>query len=146
MTEPLRIERVIDAPPEVVFDAFLTPGGQEAFYGTDEPGWIVESRCEPRVGGRWTVTFGPAPDHLYEHRSTFEVIDRPRRILLATTEVRPDRPSFAFTVEFTFEALDGRTRMAMVQSGFPTEELREEHGRGVPHALERLERVIASRD
>ena len=142
MTDELRIERVIDAPPDVVFDAFTTRDGQEAFYGTDDPGWIVQSRCELRVGGLWTVTFGPSEDHLYEHRSVFEAIDRPRRIVLATTEHHPDRPSFDFSVEFTFDEQDGQTRMAIIQSGFPTEELREEHGRGVPHAFERFERAI----
>ena len=142
MTDPLRIERVIDAPPEVVFDAFTTRDGQQAFYGTDDPGWIVESKCDLRVGGLWTVTFGPSPDHLYEHRSVFEIIDRPRRIALATTEHHPDRPSFDYAVEFTFAEQHGRTLMTMVQSGFPTEKLRDEHGRGVPRALERLERAI----
>ena len=32
--------------------------------------------------------------------------------------------------------------MTVIQSGFPTEELREEHGRGVPLAFDRLERAI----
>jgi uncharacterized protein YndB with AHSA1/START domain len=144
VTDELRLERVIDAAPEVVFDAFTTAGGQLAFYGTDDPGWIVESRCDLRVGGVWTVTFGPSRDHLYRHRSVFEVIDRPRRIVLATTESRPDRPSFEFSVEFTFAAQDGRTLMAIVQSGFPTPELRDEHGRGVPNAFDRLERAIGA--
>jgi uncharacterized protein YndB with AHSA1/START domain len=142
VTDELRIERVIDAPPGVVFDAFTTGGGQEAFYGTDDPGWIVESRCDLREGGLWTVTFGPSQDHLYEHRSVFQVVDRPRRILLATTERRPDGSGFDFSVEFTFEEQDGQTCMTIIQSGFPTEVLREEHGRGVPHAFERLERAI----
>jgi uncharacterized protein YndB with AHSA1/START domain len=142
LTDELRIERVIGAAPDVVFDAFTTRGGQEAFYGTDDPGWIVESRCDLREGGLWTVVFGPSSDHLYEHRSVFEIVDRPRRILLATTELRPDGSGFDFSVEFTFEELDGRTRMTVIQSGFPTEELREEHGRGVPRALDRLERAI----
>jgi uncharacterized protein YndB with AHSA1/START domain len=142
VTDELRIERVIDAPPCVVFDAFTTRGGQEAFYGTDDPGWTVESRCDLREGGLWTVTFGPSQDHLYEHRSVFQVVDRPRRILLATTELRPDGSGFDFSVEFTFEEQDGQTCMTIIQSGFPTEELREEHGRGVPHALDRLERAI----
>jgi uncharacterized protein YndB with AHSA1/START domain len=142
MTDELRIARVIDAPPGDVFDAFTTPGGQAAFYGTDDPGWIVESQCDLRVGGLWTVTFGPSPDHLYQHRSVFDVIDRPRRIVLATTELRPDRAGFDFSVEFTFEGQDGQTLMTIIQSGFPTPELREEHGRGVPHAFDRLERVI----
>jgi uncharacterized protein YndB with AHSA1/START domain len=142
MTDELRLERVIDAPPDVVFEAFTTHGGQVAFYGTDDPRWIVESRCDLRVGGLWTVTFGPSPDHLYQHRSVFEVIDRPRRIVLATTELHPDRPSFDFSVEFTFEDQGGRTLMSVIQSGFPTRELRDEHGRGVPNAFARLERVI----
>jgi uncharacterized protein YndB with AHSA1/START domain len=145
VTDALRIERVIGATPDVVFDAFTTRGGQEAFYGTDDSGWIVESRCDLRVGGIWTVRFGPSNDHLYEHRSVFEVVDRPRRILLATTERRPDGCCFDFSVEFTFEEQDGQTRMTMIQSGFPTEALREEHGRGVPRALDRLERAIRAR-
>jgi uncharacterized protein YndB with AHSA1/START domain len=32
--DELRFERVIDAPPDVVFEAFATDGGQQAFYGT----------------------------------------------------------------------------------------------------------------
>jgi uncharacterized protein YndB with AHSA1/START domain len=145
VTEELRLTRVIDAPPEVVFDAFTSDGGQLAFYGSDDPGWIVESRCDLRVRGRWTVTFGPSRDHLYRHDSVFEVVDRPRRIVLRTTEHRPDQPSFAFSIEFTFEAQDGRTLMTMIQFGFPTAELRDEHGRGVPAALGRFERVVAAR-
>jgi uncharacterized protein YndB with AHSA1/START domain len=142
MTFELRLERVIDAPPDVVFEAFTTPGGQVAFYGTDDPGWIVESHCDLRVGGLWTVTFGPSPDRLYQHRNVFEVIDRPRRIVLATTELHPDRPSLDFSVELTFEGQDGQTLMTVVQSGFPTPELRDEHGRGAPNAFARLERAI----
>jgi hypothetical protein len=32
--------------------------------------------------------------------------------------------------------------MTVIQSGFPTESLREEHGRGVPQALDRFERAL----
>ena len=145
MTDELRFARLIDAPPDVVFAAFTSDGGQDAFYGHDDPGWIVESDCDLRVGGVWTVTFGPSPSHLYRHRSVFEVIDRPPRILLSTTECRPDGSSFAFAIEFTFEDQDGRTLMSVTQSGFPTGELRDEHGRGVPNAFARLERAIRAR-
>ena len=100
-----------------------------AFYGTDDPGWIVESQCDLRVGGLWTVTFGPSRDYLYHHRNVFEVIDRPRRLVVATTELRPDRPTFDFSAEFTFEEQDGQTLMTIIQSGFPTPELRDEHQR-----------------
>lgn len=142
MTDELRLERVIDAPPDIVFDAFTAHGGQVAFYGTDDPGWIVESQCDLRVGGVWTIRFGPSRSHLYHHRHVFEVIDRPRHLMLATTETRPDGSSFEFAIEFTFDPYDDRTVMTMIQSGFPTPELRDEHGRGVPKAFARLERAM----
>jgi uncharacterized protein YndB with AHSA1/START domain len=145
MTDVLRLERVIDAPPAVVFEAFTTQDGHEAFYGHDDPGWVLESDCDLRVGGVWTITFGPARSRLYHHRHIFEVIDRPHRIVLATTERRPDGSSFDFTIEFTFEERDGKTLMTITQSGFPTAELRDEHGRGVPNAFDRLERAIRAR-
>jgi hypothetical protein len=47
-------------------------------------------------------------------------------------------------IEFTFEAQDGRTLMTVIQTGFPTTELRDEHARGAPNAFVRLERVIHS--
>jgi uncharacterized protein YndB with AHSA1/START domain len=143
VTDELRFERLIDAPPDVVFDAFTTNDGQEAFYGQDDPGWIVESACDLRVGGVWTVTFGPARNQLHRHRHVFEVIDRPRRLVLATTEFRADGSSFDFEIEFTFEARDDRTLMTITQAGFPTAELRHEHARGVPNAVARLERAVA---
>ena len=145
MTDPLRIDRLIDAPRGVVFDTFTAEDGREAFYGQDDPGWIVESDCDLRVGGLWTITFGPSRSRLYHHRHVFEVIDRPRRLVLATTERRPDGSSFDFAIEFTFEDRDGGTLMSVIQSGFPTAELREEHGRGAPVGFARLERAIRAR-
>jgi uncharacterized protein YndB with AHSA1/START domain len=145
VTDELRLERVIDAPPDVVFEAFTSDDGREAFYGQDDPGWVLESECDLRVGGVWTVTFGPSRNRLYRHRHVFEVIDPPRRLVLATTETRADGSSFDFAIEFTFEERDGRTLMTVIQSGFPTAELRAEHGRGAPTAFDRLQRAIHAR-
>jgi uncharacterized protein YndB with AHSA1/START domain len=142
VTLDLRFERHIAAGPERVFDAFTGPDGQREFYGTDAPGWIVDSRCDLRVGGVWSVAFGPSPDELYHHRHVFEVIDRPRRILIASTETRPDGSSFETSLEFTFEPRGGRTLMTMVQAGFPNEGLRDEHTIGLPNAFDRLDRVL----
>jgi len=81
-------------------------------------------------------------DVFRRHRHVFEAIERPRRLLLATTETRLDGSALAFSTEFTFEPRDGATLMTMIQWGFPSDELREEHGRGLPHAFDRLERAL----
>jgi uncharacterized protein YndB with AHSA1/START domain len=140
MSQDVPFADVINARPEVVFDALTGQDGQEAFYG--EPGWIVESECDLRVGGVWTVTFGPSRDEVYRHEHIFRVIDRPSRLVLDTTESRPDGSIVEYETEFTFEARGGKTLMTMIHRGLPTPELREEHRAGVPPAFVRLEQAI----
>jgi uncharacterized protein YndB with AHSA1/START domain len=140
MSQDVRFARVINARPEVVFDAFTGQDGQEAFYG--EPGWSVQSECDLRVGGLWSVTFGPSRDQFYRHDHIFRVIDRPSRLVVDTTESRPDGSVIEFEIEYIFEARDGTTLMTLIQRGLPTAELRDEHRAGVPDALARLEQAI----
>jgi dihydrofolate reductase/uncharacterized protein YndB with AHSA1/START domain len=143
MSLELAFERLIGAPPAVVFDAFTSPEGQREFYGKDQAGWIVESRCELRVGGVWSIAFGPSPSELYRHDHVFEEIERPHRLRMTTTETRLDGSTLVIATELTFEARGEATLMTMSQSGFTTEALRDEHLVGVPHAFARLERAVA---
>ncbi len=46
------------------------------------------------------------------------------------------------TLDFTFEPRGAGTLMTMVQAGFPTEALRDEHTVGLPNAFDRLERAL----
>jgi uncharacterized protein YndB with AHSA1/START domain len=140
MSEDAVFARLINARPEVVFDALTGQDGQEAFYG--EAGWTVESRCDLRVGGLWTVMFWPSPDEIYRHDHVFRVIDRPSRLLLDTTETRPDQSIVEYETEFIFEARGDKTLMTMIHRGLPTAELRDEHQAGVPDAFVRLEQAI----
>jgi uncharacterized protein YndB with AHSA1/START domain len=54
MSHDVKVARLVDATPEEVFDAFTNPDGEEVFYGQDDPGWIVRSRCDLHIGGAWT--------------------------------------------------------------------------------------------
>jgi uncharacterized protein YndB with AHSA1/START domain len=83
VSRQLRYERLIQTSSARVFDLFTSPEGQREFYGNDAPGWVVDSRCELRVGGVWEIVFGPSPSELYRHLHVFEAIERPRRLLLA---------------------------------------------------------------
>jgi uncharacterized protein YndB with AHSA1/START domain len=144
VSRELRYERLVEAPPERAFDLFTSPAGQHAFYGNDAPGWVVHSQCELVVGGVWEIAFGSSPGELYHHRHVFEAIERPHCLLLATTEPRPEGSTLAFSTEFTFAPRDGATLVTMVQWGFPSDELRDEHGRGLPHAFDRVEKALGT--
>jgi len=138
----LRYERLVEASPARAFDLFTSPAGQQAFYGSDAPGWVVDSRCELGVGGVWEIAFGSSRGEIYQHRHVFVAIERPRRLLLATTETRLDGSTLSFSTEFTFAPRDAATLLTMVQWGFSSVELRDEHGRGLPHAFDRFERAL----
>ena len=124
MRHDLKLERLFDAAPEVVFDAFTDPQAQKQLYA-DAPDWVVEAACDLRVGGRWSIAFGPPGSTPARETNVFQVVDRPRRLVMTTTSSTPDGFTIDTRTEVTFEERDGRTRMTVVQSGFPTAELRD---------------------
>jgi uncharacterized protein YndB with AHSA1/START domain len=144
VTHELRLERLIDATPEIVFDTFTDPGSQYDLYA-DGPDWVVESECDLRVGGRWTITFGPPGREPARETNVFEQIDRPRRLVYRSTMALADGSSVDTQMEVTFEPDDSKTRMTIIQSGFPTAELRDEFRGGWASILDALERLAAAR-
>jgi uncharacterized protein YndB with AHSA1/START domain len=145
MSHDLRLERVYDAAPEVVFDAFTDPDAQKELYA-DAPDWVVESQIDLRVGGRWTIVFGPPDGPAARETCVFEVVERPRRLVYASNMTMPDGASFDTGMEVTFEEeAGGRTRLTIVQRGFPTPALRDELAGGWPSILDGLGRVAAAR-
>ena len=145
MTHDLRVQRVYDAAPEVVFDAFTDPRAQREMYA-DEPDWIVRSECDLRVGGRWTIEFGPPDVRPSRETCVFEVVERPRRLVFRSTMALPDGSSVDTRTQVTFtETANGQTRLTVAQSGFPAADLRDEFTEGWDAILAGLARVVAAR-
>ena len=152
MTYDLTIERVIDAPPDVVFDAFVDPAAQEFLYGDeDEPTWTVRSELDLRVGGMWTIEFGRAGEEPYRETNVFTEIDRPRRLAFDSTMAmgedgrRKGGRDFRTQLVVTFEDRDGKTLITIVQTGFEHQEDRDGVQGGWGSILDALERVVARR-
>ncbi|MEO3807719.1 SRPBCC domain-containing protein [Sphaerisporangium sp. B11E5] len=128
MNHDLSVERVFNHPPEVVFDAFTDAEAQKIWFvlGPDgrPDGSFVEAECDPRVGGEWVLAWGDA-DKPFRERNVFQIVDRPRRLVLSSTGWSPDGDRLDTTVEVLFEDLDGKTRMTVNQSGLRTVEERD---------------------
>ena len=59
MSYELKIERLFDAPPEVVFDTLVDPDAQEEVFNDQVEGWkLWEFEIDLRVGGTWTIVYG----------------------------------------------------------------------------------------
>jgi uncharacterized protein YndB with AHSA1/START domain len=149
MTYELKIERLLDAPPELVFDTLVDPDAQEELFSGQVEGWgLLRSEIDLRVGGTWTIHYGPAdgrsePDRL---TSVFTEIDRPRRLAYDLSMfVGEWGRTVDSSVTYTFEERDGGTLLTIVQSGFESREVRDSYLDGVPGFLDSLERVVASR-
>jgi uncharacterized protein YndB with AHSA1/START domain len=122
----LRLSRLLPATPEEVFDAYTDAEQQKIWFGIldQEPG-VVEIEVDLRVGGTQTAVWGPNRDTLFREVQTFLEIDRPRRLVTEATGTNPDGTSMTTRVEITFEDADGGTLMTVVQTGFPTDDVRD---------------------
>ncbi|HEY6294596.1 MAG TPA: SRPBCC domain-containing protein [Streptosporangiaceae bacterium] len=144
MTHDLRVERVLDAAPEAVFDAFTDPDAQQEMYA-DAPDWVVRSECDLRVGGRWTIEFGPPDQPPSREACVFEVVERPVRLVYSSTMTMPDGSSIDTRTQVTFERTSGgQTRVTIEQSGFPSAGWRDEFIDGWGGILAGLARAVAA--
>jgi uncharacterized protein YndB with AHSA1/START domain len=116
------ISRVIDAPRELVFEAFTEIRHLSRWWGPE--GFTTTTRSfEFRVGGEWDfVLHGPDGTDYTEWISWTEIAP-PERIALRHGEFRGD-PN-AFESVWAFETAGPATRIEM-RTVFPTKELRDE--------------------
>ncbi|SRR6266511_2507213 len=130
----LRAERVLDAPPDAVFDTHTNPEMWKSL-GSD-------SRCDLRIGGLWTIVGGQPGAKPFRQTNRFTKIDRPHQISFASTLVLPDDSVLEREVDATIESLEnGRTKMVIVQRGFPSRESRDALVPAFPSIFDGLERL-----
>ena len=148
MTYELRLQRLLDAPSEVVFDTIVDPEAtKELFTPPELPGFrTLDSSIDLRVGGTWTIEQEGPEGERYHLAYVFTDVDRPNRLAASftmryTPSGRVDRNNVAFTLEDQ----DGKTLLTLVQSGFETEEQRDEYLSGAPAFLDAVERTVMSR-
>jgi uncharacterized protein YndB with AHSA1/START domain len=141
----LRIERLIDAPPEAVFRAWTSREAMEVWYRDrpDDDVRVVE--LDVRVGGGYCVEFGPAGEKPYVETGTYREIDPPNRLVMSETLDSPEGTQWSdTTVTVTLEAHDGKTRLVLLHENFPSVEHRDGAGGGWPGFIDRLERLVTS--
>jgi uncharacterized protein YndB with AHSA1/START domain len=79
----------------------------------------VESKCDLRAGGEWIIRFGPASAP-YVERNVFLTVERPRRLVYASTTEWPDGSRVESLMEISLQWLDGRTLLTLTQRGLPS--------------------------
>jgi uncharacterized protein YndB with AHSA1/START domain len=117
------VSRVIEAPPERVYQAFVDP--DELAQWLPPTGFSAEvHHLEPEVGGTYRMTFTGETDELADYGSTFggtylELV--PGERIVYTDEFETSDPEMAseMTVTVTFEAVPEGTEVTARQEGIP---------------------------
>jgi uncharacterized protein YndB with AHSA1/START domain len=149
VTEPtervLVIERVFDAPRELVFKCWTEPEHLARWIGPRDLSSTILA-CELRQGGNYRMRMrGPGgQDHWQQ--GVFREIVPPERIVRTfcwtDADGRPTRPETLLTV--TFADLGGRTRLTLHQAVFESVTACDEHRRGWSSSLGKLAEYIAT--
>ncbi len=125
MSYDMKVERLIDASPEEVFDAYTDPEAQRVWFTIFNPDMTVENEVDLRVGGTSVITWGFTPNEMFQETNTFEVVDPPHRLVSKSSYTSPDGSTLETDVEVTFRAQGDKTLMTVVQSGFADKEMRD---------------------
>jgi uncharacterized protein YndB with AHSA1/START domain len=133
------ISRVIDAPRELVFEAFTEVRHLSQWWGPD--GFTTTTRVfEFRVGGAWDFVMHGPDGTDYQEWITFTAIARPERIALLHGESRDDPNAFESVLTF---APDGAATRVEMRTVFSTRELRDEAAERY-HAVEGGRQTLSS--
>ena len=130
-----RLSRVINAPIDKVFDAWLDPQLLACFMlpmpGMAQP----KTEVDGREGGRFTV-YMEVGEKIIPHSGTYLELDRPNRLVFSW-ESPFSTDGSTVTLEFTAQD-KAKTRLELTHARFIDEETRDNHEIGWGNILAAL--------
>lgn len=140
----LVIERVFDAPRQLVFDAWTQSEHMAKWWG---PRGFKSTvlRNELRPGGAYRIhMLGPDGDHWTQ--GVYREVVPPERLVMvgswADAQGNPTRPETTLTL--IFEELAGKTRLTLHNAIFESTTARDMHNSGWSSALDCLAEYLAA--
>jgi uncharacterized protein YndB with AHSA1/START domain len=149
MSYDLKIERLLDAPTELVFDTMVDASAHDEIYAGVVEGWSLRNfEIDLRVGGTWRFEFGPPEGEGPADIVTlvFTEVDRPRRLAYqGTMFVSQWGRTVDYQEAITLEDQDGKTLLTLIMSGIEAEADRDAFAGGVPSYVDSLKHAVEAR-
>lgn len=133
----LTVSRLIPAPRERVFDAWLDPKMMARFMAGKPDMTVPRIETDPRVGGAFLIVMRTDTD--IPHKGVYRDIRRPER--LEFTWESPYSVDGS-VVSLTFTDAEGGTLLELTQRRFLDEARRDGHRAGWGHILDRLAEAV----
>ena len=137
------LTRVFDAPADPVWRCF-TEQENLAKWSAPRGYTITKGEGDLRVGGTWRCCMRDPDGAEHWLGGTYREI-APRKLLVMTHAWEENgKPGPETLVTVRFEDLDGRTTVALEQTGFTSEEVRDGHRGGWSECFDRLADHLAA--
>ncbi|AEG91821.1 SRPBCC family protein [Ramlibacter tataouinensis] len=144
----LVITRVLDAPPDLVFEAWTSADHLQRWWYPRQDGrdFVCTSfEMDFRVGGAYRYSIRSPQGQDYPAHGTYLEIAPGRRLVFTFQWDGPASPQTLIAVDF--EALAGaRTRLTFTQEAFADAADRDSHESGWSDVLDRLAEALAVRE
>ena len=137
----LRMERIIAAPPERLFELWTEPQELVKWWGPE--GFTTPKQAmDVRPGGRWRTTMRSPDGKNHTVSGIYRAIEPPKRLVF-TWGWDDDAGLRGHETEITvtFEPTTGGTRMVLLQQGFADTDSRGRHEHGWGSSFVCLEQV-----
>lgn len=144
--QSVTVSRVIEAPPERVYDAFLDPDDLATWL--PPTGFHAEvHELEPEEGGMFRITFTGETEELADYSHSFHgtyMELSPGERIVHTDEFETDEPGMTgeMTVAVTFEAVSDGTKVTVLQDGIPEAVSPDDANAGWTDSLENLATIV----
>lgn len=136
------MERVLPAPPPVVFAAFSDPDRLVKWWGP--AGFTIPSlEFEARVGEAYRIEMQPPEGDSFDLTGEFREVDPPARLAFTFSWEPPDPDDVETLVGLSFRDLGESTKVEFRQRPFKTEARRALHRDGWADSLDKLERLLS---
>jgi uncharacterized protein YndB with AHSA1/START domain len=140
----LRQERVLRAPPSVVYQMQIAPELLAQWWGPN--GFSVPSiDLDVRVGGHLRITMQPPEGEPFFLTGEFREIEPDARLAYTFRWEPPDPDDRETVVVLSLRDLGDSTRLTVEQGSFATEQRLALHEQGWSESLDHLEDLIARR-
>jgi uncharacterized protein YndB with AHSA1/START domain len=140
----LRVERTINAPPQVLFDAWTSPEVLRRWWPAGADWQTPVAEVDPRVGGRLRLVMRSPDGEEFGGSGEYVEMRPPERLAFTWTWDGHEghEGTQLIEVEFT-ERRDGTTTMVLTNRGLRDEEAKRTHREGWEASFDNLERVLA---
>ena len=135
----LRIERVFDATPEEVFDAWTAPEVLRRWWTVDPGGRTPVAEVDLRVGGRYRLSMEQPDGTRHTVAGEYREVIRPERLVYSWAWEQDGRlEDHVSTVTVEFRGEGDRTKLVLEHIELASAESRDRHAEGWSACLEIL--------